>query len=137
MVSGIPSLLSTLLATYSYLRFQFNLDVAINTVTTIFRTYLAEQSIDHLSSALKKGGIKDLVGFFPPNKRNAKTLDAHFREAGLPQVADWYAKRQALIAKDVMLKELKERLENEDSNESVSLSNLTMASACVTYQRYL
>lgn len=97
-------------------------DVAINTVTTVFRVYLADQSMDHLSSNLKKGGVKDLLAFLPANKRSAKNLDAHFRGAGLPQVADWFAKRQAALAKEAMLRELHERLEADEPNEDVRLS---------------
>lgn len=94
-------------------------DVAIDTVTTIFRVYLADFSMDHLSSTLKKGGVKDLLAFFPANKRHAKTLDTHFREAGLPQVSEWFAKRQTLLAKENMLRELNERLEAEEANEDI------------------
>lgn len=81
--------------------------------------------MEHLSSNLKKGGIKDLLAFFPANKRHAKTLDTHFRSAGLPQVADWFAKRQAIIAKETMLRELHERLESDDSNEQVNFCDLS------------
>lgn len=97
-------------------------DVAIDTVTTIFRVYLADFGMDHLASTLKKGGVKDLLAFFPANKRHAKTLDTHFREAGLPQVSDWFAKRQTFLAKENMLRELNERLEAEESNEDVRIS---------------
>ncbi len=38
--------------------------------------------MDHLASALKKGGIKDLPTFFPPNRRSDSIIDAHFRGAG-------------------------------------------------------
>lgn len=75
--------------------------------------------MEHLASNLKKGGVKDLLAFFPANKRNAKALDTHFRGAGLPQVADWFTKRQAIIAKETMLQELRERLEADESNEQV------------------
>ncbi|KAF8322110.1 ARM repeat-containing protein [Clavulina sp. PMI_390] len=94
-------------------------DVSANIITTVFRAYLASQTMDQLALNLKKSGIKDLLAFFPANKRNARTLDAHFRSAGMPQVADWFAKRQAAIAKEVVLRDLKEHLEAEDSNEQI------------------
>ncbi|KAF8973283.1 hypothetical protein BDZ97DRAFT_1912836 [Flammula alnicola] len=72
-------------------------DVAINVVTIVFRTYLVDQSMDHLSATLKRGGIKDLLAFFPPNKREGKYLEEHFRKEGLPQVADWWAKKQYAV----------------------------------------
>ncbi len=96
-------------------------DVSINVVTTIFRAYLAEQSMDHLATTLRKGGVKDLLAFFPGNKRQDKVLEEHFRSAGLPQVADWWAKRQNASLREGVTSALKEMLNNEDSHEDVSL----------------
>ncbi|KZS98189.1 ARM repeat-containing protein [Sistotremastrum niveocremeum HHB9708] len=90
-------------------------DVSINSLTIVFRAFLSEQSMDALSGALKKGGIKDVLAFLPANKRDAKNFDAHFKAAGLPQVAEWYTKRQFAIVKDEMVKTLKEMCSNEDS----------------------
>jgi hypothetical protein len=99
-----------------------NVDVSLIAITTIFRVYLADQTMEHLSATLKRGGIKDLLAFFPVNKRYSKTLDAHFREAGLPQVADWFAKRQYAAAKEVIVRELKELIDAEESSSNVSLT---------------
>ncbi|KAF5354722.1 hypothetical protein D9756_005272 [Leucocoprinus leucothites] len=60
-------------------------DVSVNAITMIFRAYLTDQSMDHLSATLKRGGVKDLLAFFPPNKRDNKTLEEHFKEADLPK----------------------------------------------------
>ncbi|KAK1232296.1 hypothetical protein PQX77_004547 [Marasmius sp. AFHP31] len=97
-------------------------DVSINVVTLIFRAYLSEQSMEHLSAALKKGGIKDLLLFFPGNKRETRHLEEHFRKEGLPQVADWWTKKQYAIVKDSIVKELRELREHEESNESIIAS---------------
>ncbi|THH02092.1 hypothetical protein EW026_g750 [Hermanssonia centrifuga] len=94
-------------------------DVSINVVTTIFRAYLAEQSMDHLATTLRKGGVKDLLAFFPGNKRQDKVLEEHFRSAGLPQVADWWAKRQNASLREGVTSALKEMLNNEDSHEDI------------------
>lgn len=75
--------------------------------------------MDHLSAALKKGGVKDLLAFFPPNKREVKHLEEHFRKAGLPQVADWWAKKQYAVVKESIIKELTDALEREESPEQV------------------
>ncbi|KAH9162994.1 hypothetical protein EDB89DRAFT_1912971, partial [Lactarius sanguifluus] len=69
-------------------------DLSVGVLTVILRAYLAETSMDHLAGALKKGGIKDLLVFFPPNKRTDSVLDAHFRGAGLSQVVDWWTRKQ-------------------------------------------
>ncbi|EKM54281.1 uncharacterized protein PHACADRAFT_258024 [Phanerochaete carnosa HHB-10118-sp] len=89
-------------------------DLAINTITLFFRAYLQEQSIDHLATALRKGGVRDLLLFFPPNRRSDKILDEHFRNAGLPQVAEWWTKRQYAALKEGVISTLKEMLGNGD-----------------------
>ncbi len=77
------------------------------------------QSMEHLAGSLKRGGIKDLLAFFPPNKRDDKTLDEHFRKAGLPQIAEWWTKRQTASLKDGLVKALKEMLEHGDSHADI------------------
>ncbi|PCH43438.1 eukaryotic translation initiation factor 5C [Wolfiporia cocos MD-104 SS10] len=94
-------------------------DLSVRVVTTIFRAYLAEQSMEHLSASLKRGGIKDLLAFFPPNKREDKILDEHFRAAGLSQVADWWTKRQYAALKESIVKTLKELLEQETTHAEI------------------
>jgi len=89
--------------------------VAADVIAIVFRTYLAEQSIDHLAGILKKGGIKDLVLFFPPNKREDKALDEFFRKQGLPQVADWWTKKKYAILKEEVVTTIKEHLEHSDA----------------------
>ena len=94
-------------------------DVAADVIAIVFRTYLAEQTIDHLASTLKKGGIKDLLLFFPPNKREDKVLDEFLRKQGLVQVADWWTKKKYAILKEDVIKAIREHLENGDSNPDV------------------
>ena len=95
------------------------LDVAADIIAIVFRTYIAEHSIDHLASTLKKGGIKDLLLFFPQNKREDKILDEFFRKQGLTQVADWWTKKKYAILKEDVIKTIKEYLERGDSNPDV------------------
>ena len=75
--------------------------------------------MDHVAGALKKGGIKDLLIFFPPNKRSDVLLDAHFRSAGLPQVADWWTRKQNARIKEEITKAIKEALERDDQPSDV------------------
>jgi len=70
--------------------------------------------MDHLAGALKKGGIKNLLSFFPPNRRSDSVLDAHFRGAGLSQVADWWTRKQNAVIKEDIAKAIKESFEHED-----------------------
>ncbi|OBZ70960.1 Basic leucine zipper and W2 domain-containing protein 1-A [Grifola frondosa] len=94
-------------------------DVSATVITLIFRAYLVDQTMDHLAGALKRGGIKDLSAFFPANKRDDKALEEHFRKEGLPQVADWWTKRQFASLKDGIIKALREMLERGDSYDDI------------------
>ncbi|UZJ52027.1 hypothetical protein CBS101457_001347 [Exobasidium rhododendri] len=77
-------------------------DVAIAFIDVVFRTYLgSENSMDQLGSALRKGGIKEPLLFFPQTRRSQPGLVAsHFRGEGLNQVADYFQKRAAKEARD-------------------------------------
>ncbi len=77
------------------------------------------QSMEHLAGTLKRGGIKDLILFFPPNKRDDKTLEQHFRKAGLPQIAEWWTKRQYASLKEDIIKELQGQLANGDAHPDI------------------
>ncbi|KAF8482729.1 armadillo-type protein [Russula ochroleuca] len=94
-------------------------DLSVNVLTIILRVYVAEASMDHVAAALKKGGIKDLLIFFPPNRRSDSVLDAHFRGAGLPQVADWWTRKQNAVIKEEIAKAIKDSLEREDQPSDV------------------
>jgi hypothetical protein len=92
---------------------------ALTILTHIFRAYLGDQSMDHLSSALKRGGVKDLIDFFPPNRRNITNLDAYFKEKGLPVVAEWYARRLFAAVKEVVVNGLRDLSEKEEGVDAV------------------
>ena len=94
-------------------------DLSVNVLTLILRGYLAETSMDHLAATLKKGGIKDLQSFFPANRRSDAVLDAHFRGAGLPQIADWWTRKQNALIKEDISKAVKDAIEREDQATDV------------------
>ncbi|KIJ67755.1 hypothetical protein HYDPIDRAFT_173531 [Hydnomerulius pinastri MD-312] len=94
-------------------------DGSVAVLVTIFRAYLADQSMDHLAAALKRGNIKDLLSFFPPNRREGKILDEYFRKEGLPQVAEWFTKKQYALAKESIMAELKDLCEHQESEETI------------------
>ncbi|KAF7315743.1 W2 domain-containing protein [Mycena indigotica] len=96
--------------------------LSVSVVTLIFKAYLVDQSMDHLAGTLKRGGIKDLLLFFPPNKRTNQELEEHFKKAGLVNVAEWWAKRQSAVIKDSIIKDLRESLEREDTPEQIVAS---------------
>ena len=49
----------------------------------------------------------------------AEKCDEHFRKAGLPQVAEWWTKRQYASLKDGIIKQLQEMLANGDSHADI------------------
>ncbi|KIM29837.1 hypothetical protein M408DRAFT_328637 [Serendipita vermifera MAFF 305830] len=87
--------------------------LSVSILTLVFRAFLADQQIDHLSSALKKGGVKEMLDFFPANKRNAAELDAWFRKEGMPEVAEWYKKKHLVKVRDHLVSGLKDIAEKE------------------------
>jgi hypothetical protein len=89
-------------------------DIAFNFATTLIRAYLTDQSMDQLGAALKRGGVKDLLVFLPPNRRDPHLLEEHFKKAGLPQVAEWFMKKQYAAIKDGVVKLVKELCADED-----------------------
>lgn len=100
--------------------------MAVDVITIVFRTYLIDQTIDHLASTLKRGGIKDLLLFFPQNKRDDRILDEMFRKQGIPQVADWWTKKKYVILKEGIIKAIQGSLEEGDSDEEVSPHSLVI-----------
>jgi hypothetical protein len=92
----------------------------VGVITVIFRVYLLDQQMDHLSGTLKRGGVRDILAFFPPNKREGKILEEHFKKEGLPQVAEWWAKRQSAAVKDSFVKELTGLCEHDETPEQAS-----------------
>jgi hypothetical protein len=106
------------------------LDLAVTVLTAILRSYLAETTMDHVASALKKGGIKDLLTFFPPNRRSDPIIDAHFRGAGLPQVAEWWTRKQNALIKEDITKTIKEAFEREDQPSDVRVHFSSSGGSC-------
>jgi hypothetical protein len=82
-------------------------------LTTFFKAYLLNESLEHLSTSLRKGGVTDLEAFFPPSKQNATELSTHFKAAGLSGVVDFYIKQKSGQAKEDTLARLKEFVAEE------------------------
>ncbi len=89
--------------------------------------------MEHLSATLKRGGIKDLLAFFPANKREGKNLEEHFKKSGLPQVAEWYAKKQYAVVKEGIVKDLQELCEREETPEQARLTAIASSRTLMFY----
>ncbi|CED82004.1 Predicted translation factor, contains W2 domain [Phaffia rhodozyma] len=87
--------------------------VSISFLTSFIRAYLSAQSSDHLLRLLKTT-FKDLADVFPVNQRSRAHVEAHFKAEGLPQVAEWYSKRQTALVKEEMGRWIVRNCEEEE-----------------------
>ncbi|EPQ29365.1 uncharacterized protein PFL1_03120 [Pseudozyma flocculosa PF-1] len=97
-------------------------DLAISFIDLVFRTYLVDQTMDHLASSLRKGGVRNWLLFFPQTKRDQPNIVAsHFRsaEVGLPQVAEYWQKRQQKDIRDQTVARLGEMVSSDEDAASI------------------
>lgn len=102
-------------------------DLSLNFMTQVFRTYLADQSIEHLGSALRKAGVRDWLLFFPQTKRSQPdVVSNYFRSeaVNLPQVADYYTRRQNKELRDKTAADLAELVGSDDATTEEMLALL-------------
>ncbi|CAD7065085.1 unnamed protein product, partial [Tilletia caries] len=94
----------------------------INFITALFRVYLADASMDHLGTALRKGGIKDLLLFFPAHKREQPgIIVSHFKSVNLNPVAEWWQRRQVREIKDQTSARVAEILKESQGRQDEAL----------------
>lgn len=88
------------------------------------RTYLVQsgESLDHLTTSLRKSGNSDLLEFFPLQKRSVPELQKEFKAKGLDKLTDWYAKVVEGLKKEEIVAKLKQ-LTNDDDNDEGRASN--------------
>lgn len=99
---------------------------ALKFMTIFFRTYLREQTMESLASTLRKGGIRDWLLFFPQTKRaQPNVIATYFRdEADLPQVADYYGRRQVKELREKTAEDLAELVRTEGATQEEMLAML-------------
>lgn len=95
-------------------------------ITEVFRTYLQNQSMEHLASVLRKGGIRDWLLFFPQTKRSQTgVIQSYFlNDAKLPQVTEYYNKRQVKELREQTATDLANMVRTEDSSMEQMLAML-------------
>lgn len=91
-------------------------EVALQFLTSFFKTYLASSNLDSLSILLRKSGISDLLLVFPSTIRDRAHLEKHFKGEGLDGVWEWYLKKAAEKQQVEVVARLKEILESGDDN---------------------
>jgi hypothetical protein len=97
--------------------------VALAFITSFFKAYLARQNVDHLSTTLKRSGLRDLLLLFPVQTRDRKHLEEHFKKENLSPILDWYNKLALIEVKDETILNITRMVNDEESNEQVSLCN--------------
>ncbi|KAL2914488.1 hypothetical protein HK105_206055 [Polyrhizophydium stewartii] len=87
-------------------------------LTIALQTYVKEQSMDHLTAAMRKAGMEvKMPEFFPVTKRSDKDITQHFEEAGLKPISEFLAKQQSQQLKEAARDELREKIGNETPAE--------------------
>ncbi|CAG8468816.1 1482_t:CDS:2 [Paraglomus brasilianum] len=94
--------------------------LSLQFVTSVFKAYLNEQSIDHLGSSLERAGIhKKLMEFFPPNKRDEEYFARYFEAEDMKQLVEYHNKKQKAAMKDQTIEHVKELLDGESTPAEV------------------
>jgi hypothetical protein len=93
--------------------------LSISILTLIFRAYLTEQPIDHLSASLKRGGVKEMLDFFPVNKRTLTELEAWFKKENLTEISEWYKKKRMARIRESIISGLKDLAEKDEGADSM------------------
>lgn len=94
--------------------------ISLEFFTKFLKYYLMTESIEHLSSSLKKGSTTDLAEFFPINKQSNLELQSHFKLNGLSGVFDFYTKQKSTAAQQETLYKLKELINDEQDLEEIT-----------------
>lgn len=102
--------------------------VALDFLTAFCKQYFAsKQTIDQLGSAIRRSGLKDIASTIPLQTRTRQYLDDHFKQAGLPQVNEWYAKLALGEVKDQTISNLASLINDEEPVATVSRPNIALS----------
>ncbi|KAF9113584.1 hypothetical protein BGX27_001232 [Mortierella sp. AM989] len=86
--------------------------LSLQFVTTVFKTYLIDQTVDQFGLNLYKAGMSDrLLDFFPPNKRDEDSFARHFEAEDMKQLVSFQTKKQLILRKDNIIESVKSLLE--------------------------
>ncbi|XP_050405785.1 eIF5-mimic protein 2 [Patella vulgata] len=90
--------------------------LSLEFTSLMFKTWLNEKDISHLTSSLKKCQIEArLMELFPVNKRSQEKFTAYFKEAGLGAIAELQNRSATTEVKQEVRKELANMFKDEES----------------------
>ncbi|KAG0236133.1 hypothetical protein BGW42_004017 [Actinomortierella wolfii] len=95
--------------------------LSLQFVTTVFKTYLGEQSVEQFGLNLSKAGMSDrLLDFFPPNKRDENAFARHFEAEDMKQLVAFHNKKQITMRKESIIENIKSLLEEGNISECLT-----------------
>ncbi|CAG8460319.1 12939_t:CDS:2 [Ambispora leptoticha] len=90
--------------------------LSLRFVTTVFKAYLNEQTIDHLGNSLKKAGMDNkLLEFFPPNKRDEEYFARYFEAEDMKPLVAYHNQKQKNTKKDRTIAQVKKMIDAEST----------------------
>lgn len=86
---------------------------------TYLKTYLTSsgETLDHLTTSLRRNGNSDLLDFFPLQRRSVVELQKEFKTNGLEKLTDWYGKVVEGLKKEEIVARLKELTNDDDEDD--------------------
>ncbi|KAH6582998.1 hypothetical protein BASA61_008247 [Batrachochytrium salamandrivorans] len=95
-------------------------------LTTALESYVQEQSMDHLITAMRKSGMDaKMPEFFPESKRKDQDIVAHFEESKLKSIADFLVKQKQQVVKEKTRVGLKTLFAASSSGDATSTAKIT------------
>ncbi|KAF9903854.1 hypothetical protein BX616_001509 [Lobosporangium transversale] len=95
--------------------------LSLQFVTTVFKIYLIDQSVDQFGLNLYKVGMSDrLLDFFPPNKRDEDSFARHFEAEDMKQLVVYQNKKQLVLRKESIIENVKTFLEEGKTAECMT-----------------
>lgn len=96
--------------------------LSVEFAVELFRIILIEEKdVNLLSTVLKKAGIeRRLMELFPINKRSPELFAAYFRDAGLPQVADYQQAKAGAEVRKEFFKKVDQLIKDEASAKEIT-----------------
>ncbi|KAG0255339.1 hypothetical protein DFQ27_006301 [Actinomortierella ambigua] len=86
--------------------------LSLQFVTTVFKTYLGEQTVEQFGQNLSRSGMSDrLLDFFPPNKRDENAFARHFEAEDMKQLVAFHNRKQVAMRKENIIETIKTLLE--------------------------
>ncbi|KAF9582277.1 hypothetical protein BGW38_000420 [Lunasporangiospora selenospora] len=112
--------------------------LSLQFVTTVFKTYLIDQSVEQFGLNLHKAGMGErLLDFFPPSKRDEDSFARHFQAEDMKQLVSFQNKKQLVLLKDTVIENVCALLEEGKIPECVTFLNTTVKESGLTEQELI